>query len=127
MKGASVLLDSSAWIEIFGHGPLVKACQSELRSASAVCVPTVVLFEVYRKITQQVSEDSALSAIAVLTQNSIADLTQEIALSAADLSIAHKLPMADSLILAHALRSGSTLITLDNDFASIPGVKVIRG
>jgi toxin FitB len=126
MKSASVLLDSSAWIEIFGQGPLLQACQKELRSASVVCVPTIVLFEVYRKIAQQVSEDSALSAIAVLTQNSVEDLTQEIALSGADLSLTHQLPMADSLILAHALRSGSTLVTLDNDFSSIPGVKVIR-
>lgn len=125
MKEAT-LLDSSAWIEIFGQGRLAKACQNELESASQIVVPTLVLFEVYRKIAQQVSEDQALSAIAVLAQHTVADLTQEIALSAADLSLAHKLSMADSFILAHAQRTGATLITLDNDFASIPGTKVLR-
>jgi len=95
-------------------------------SASSVVVPTLVLFEVYRKIAQQVSEDQALSSVAMLAQHAVADLTQEIALSAADLSLAHKLPMADSLILAHAQRAGATLVTLDNDFTEIPGVKVLR-
>jgi len=122
----SVLLDSSAWIEIFSEGSLGKACRKELDSSKQVIVPTLVLFEVYRKIAKQVSEDQGLSAIAVLTQFSVADLTQDIALTAADLSLTHKLPMADSLILAHAQRSEATLVTLDNDFATIPGVIVLR-
>jgi toxin FitB len=122
----TVLLDSSAWIEILGQGKQAKQCSQALSSAATVIVPTLVLYEVYRKIAHQVSEDQALSAVAVLTQYSVSDLNQEIALSAADLSLIHKLSMADSLILAHAQRARATLITLDNDFATVPGVKVLR-
>jgi toxin FitB len=62
----------------------------------------------------------------MLAQHTVADLTQEVALSAADLSIAHKLPMADSFVLAHAQRASATLVTLDDDFAGLPGATVLR-
>jgi predicted nucleic acid-binding protein len=34
--------------------------------------------------------------------------------------------MADSVALAHAYAAGAELVTLDNDFAKIHGVKVVR-
>ncbi|MEW6055426.1 MAG: PIN domain-containing protein [Bdellovibrionota bacterium] len=48
------------------------------------------------------------------------------ALYAADLSIEFELAMADSLILAFAKEAGVSLLTLDNDFAGIPNVVVVR-
>lgn len=126
MTARSVVLDSSVWIEILGYGGLAKACTQALKGAEKVCVPTLVLFEVYKKIASSRSEDVALSAVALLSQHELADLTREVALAAADLSMQHGLAMADSFILAHAQRSGATLVTLDNDFATIPGVQVIR-
>jgi predicted nucleic acid-binding protein len=126
MKSSIILLDSSCWIEIFRGDKLSHRCQKELQSASVVIVPTVVLFEVYRKINTSISEDQALSCIAVLSQYKNVELTREVALSAADLSIQLKLPMADSLILAHSQNENAILVTLDNDFSKIPGVKIIR-
>ncbi len=125
MDTKSVLLDSSVWIEILGSGPLADVCTIELRSTTII-VPTLVIFEVYKKIATSISEDQALSAVALLSQHTVSDLTHEISLAAADLSIQHKLGMADSFILAHALHSDATLVTLDNDFAELPGVKIIR-
>jgi predicted nucleic acid-binding protein len=121
----NVLLDSSVWIEILSDGPLVEACKKEL-AASTVIVPTVVIYEVYKKITSSTSEDRGLSAIALLSQYMVTDLSSEIALHAADLSLLHKLGMADSLVLAHAQQSHAKLVTLDNDFAKIENVQVIR-
>jgi predicted nucleic acid-binding protein len=126
MKTSTILLDSSCWIEIFRNNKLSQKCQKELQNASKVIVPTIVLFEVYRKINISVSEDQALSCIALLSQHNIVELTREIALSAADLAILLKLPMADSFILAHAQFDNATLVTLDDDFSKIPGVRVIR-
>lgn len=126
MSTGPVILDSSVWIEILGSGPLSEVCLKELKSASEVLVPTLILFEVYRKISSATSEDQGLDAIALLTQNTVVDLNQEISLTAADLSLKHGLATADSLILAHAVYSESKLLTLDNDFAGIPGVKVLR-
>ena len=52
-------------------------------------------------------------------------LTDELALVAADLSLAHKLPMADSIVLATAQAHGADVVTSDADFADIPGVVYI--
>lgn len=126
MSQRNVVLDSSVWIEILNNGPRANACTKELRSAQTVFVPTLVIFEVYKKIATAKSEDSALSAVALLSQCEVSDLTREVALAAADLAIQRKLAMADSLVLAHAQQQGATLVTLDNDFSGIPGARVIR-
>ena len=123
---ADLLLDSSAWIELFNSGALLKACQRELQAAEKVIVPTTVLYEVYRKVASLTSDDQGLSAVTVLTQHSIADLSSEVALLAADLSLQYGLGMADSIVLAHAQHADARLVTLDNDFAAVPGVKVLR-
>lgn len=120
------VLDSSVWIEILNNGALAKNCLKELKCASHVCVPTLVIFEVYKKIASSRSEDQALSAVAVLSQHEVVEMTREIALSAADISLQKGLAMADSIVLAHAQQEGATLLTLDNDFAGIPGARVLR-
>ena len=67
-----------------------------------------------------------MEAISALSSFGIRDLTREVALLGADLSIEFNLAMADGLVLAHARHLETELLTLDNDFASIPDVKVIR-
>lgn len=121
-----VVLDSSVWIELLAIGPLAALCQKEFDAASAIIVPTLVIFEVYRKIAKQVSEDLGLSAVAFMNQQRVVDLSQEVALTAADLSLQYRLPMADSIVLAHAHQASAALVTLDNDFAAIPSTKVLR-
>lgn len=44
---------------------------------------------------------------------------------AAQLSLRHKLPMADSLIYATARQSQADLHTMDADFQGLPGVHVV--
>jgi toxin FitB len=120
------VLDSSVWIEILNRGSLAQTCIKELQAATRVYVPTLVIFEVYKKILASVSEDRALSAIAMLSQHEVVDLTRDISLTAADLSVQHGLGMADSLVLAHARQVEALLLTLDNDFSDIPGAQVLR-
>jgi predicted nucleic acid-binding protein len=124
LKSNLVLLDSSVWIEVITQGKLYEKCMHE--KSDQIIVPTLVLFEVYRKLSKNLSEDKALIAIAMITQNQVQDMTQEVALTAADLSLEYNLGMADSLILAHSRIHKAKLITLDNDFSDIKDVKVIR-
>jgi len=126
VKSPRRVLDSSVWLELLRRGPLEKNCRHELEEAGTVLVPTLVIFEVYRKLLQSLSEDQALSAIALLSQYEVRELTREVALLAGDLSVQHQLAMADSLVLAHAQEAQATLLTLDNDFAKLPGAKVLR-
>ena len=48
--------------------------------------------------------------------------TEDVALSAALISVKRKLPMADSLIFATAQAHGAVLWTQDDDFEGLPGV-----
>lgn len=61
-----------------------------------------------------------------MTQRTVIELDTPLALSAAKLSVLHKLPMADSLILATARAYGATLWTQDADFRGVEGVKYIE-
>jgi len=54
-------------------------------------------------------EDDALQAIALMKQGEVVDLTAEIALEAAKISFDHKIPMADSVILATAWTYEATI------------------
>jgi predicted nucleic acid-binding protein len=91
-----------------------------------VGVPSLVIFEVCRKVTARVSDDEALRVAAWLRTFGILNLTDEIALHAVDLSLTHKLGMADSVVLAHAARENAQLVTLDNDFATVKDAVIIR-
>ena len=126
MSRPKAIIDSSIWLEVFCVGPLARQCQSVMNSHQILAVPTIVIFEVYRKITKTLGEDQALTPIAFLKNHGVMDFTEELALLAADLSLEFRLGMADSMVLAHATGNRATLITLDNDFSGIPGAIVVR-
>ena len=72
---------------------------------------------------QQRDEDAALQIAAVLHQGKVVALDSGIALSAAQIGIAHKLPLAGSIIYATAKQFRATIWTFDADFAYLPDVK----
>ncbi|MGZ3709608.1 MAG: PIN domain-containing protein [Bdellovibrionota bacterium] len=117
-------MDSSVWLEIFLEGKLREISRKSIGRDAVVS--TVTYFEVYRKLKQRFSESRALEAMGALSPYRQLDVTQDIALSAADLSIEYGLGMADSLVLAQARYLGVPLLTLDNDFSKIPGARVLR-
>ncbi|MGH2373939.1 MAG: type II toxin-antitoxin system VapC family toxin, partial [bacterium] len=86
-------------------------------------VPTLAIFEVFKRVLQQRSEGDALRAVAVMKQGKVVDLDTLIALRTASLSVEHRLPMADSVILATARAFDATVWTLDADFQGLPGVQ----
>jgi predicted nucleic acid-binding protein len=126
MNRPKALLDSSVWIEFFGRGKKLKSVQRVMTEFRIVGVPSLVFFEVCRKISKNHSSELALSVASFLRQYGSLNLTDEIALHAADLSNEWKIGMADSIMLAHSFIEEATLITLDNDFAGIPKTKVLR-
>jgi predicted nucleic acid-binding protein len=89
-------------------------------------VSTIEIYEVYKVIRRDLSEERALEAVSVLRRATIAPVDEPLALEAADLSLAHGLAMADSLVYATALRFGATLVTGDDDFDRLPAAVVVR-
>jgi predicted nucleic acid-binding protein len=117
------LVDSSAWLEYFADGPNAAFFAPAIEKPGELIVPTIVVFEVYKRIRQQRARHAALEAVATLRAGQIVDLTLTLAIAAATLSHSEKLPMADSIILATARAENAVIWTQDADFERITGVK----
>lgn len=119
-----IVLDSSGWLEFFADGPHAGKFASHLRQPANVITPTVAMYEVYKWIKRERSEEEAVDAVATMKKTNVVDLTEELALTAADLSLAHRLAMADSMMLAAARAHKAELVTTDAGFEGVPGVTV---
>lgn len=117
------VVDSSGWLEYFADGPNAGRFAPPIQNTRELIVPTLSLYEVFKRVFQQRSETEALRAIALMQQGQVVDLNATIALTAAKLSIELKLPMADSIILATAREYPATLWTQDGDFKGMAGVR----
>ena len=67
-----------------------------------------------------------MEAVSALRRATSAQVDEPLALEAADLSLAHGLDMADSLVYATTRRFGATLVTGDTDFEGLPDTVVVR-
>jgi predicted nucleic acid-binding protein len=119
------VVDSSAWLEYLSDGPNAATFAKPIESTRTLLVPTISLYEVFRRVLQLRGEDAALRAATAMEQGMVLDLDRTLALAAAPLAIAHKLPMADALILATARKHRATLWTQDSDFEGLDDVRYI--
>ena len=117
-----IVIDSSGWIEFFTDGPLADSYATRLRSLPGIVTPVIILYEVYKRLKRDLSEDDAIVAVSAMQRTRIIPISGEIALTGADLSLEHGLAMADAIILATARMHHAELVTSDRDFESIPGV-----
>lgn len=117
------LVDSSAWLEYFADGPNAGYFSRAIEDAPALVVSAINVYEVFKRVLQQRDESAALQAVAIMEQGTLAEIDEPIALHAVELSVRHKLPMADSLILATAHTFDAVLWTQDADFDGIEGAR----
>jgi predicted nucleic acid-binding protein len=120
------IVDSSCWLEYFANGKNASIFEPIITDLDDLLVPTITLYEVFKRVLQQRDETQALKAIAIMQQGNVIDLTNSIAINAAKISIENKIPMADSIILTTAREYNAVLWTQDENFESIEGVKFIR-
>jgi predicted nucleic acid-binding protein len=120
------VVDSSGWLEYFAEGPNAGHFAAAVTATDELVVPTVTLYEVFKVVLREASENAALQAVAALARGTVADLTPGLALAAAKLSLQHTLPMADAIILATAQAHGATLWTQDAHFQGIGGVRYFQ-
>lgn len=119
------VVDSSGWLEYFADGPNAAAFAKPIHTTNSLIVPSVSLFEVFKRVMTQRGEDAALEAAAMMRQGRVVPLDDSLALEAARLSVEQRLPMADSIILATAMAHRATLWTQDADFENVAGVKYL--
>ena len=120
------VVDSSGWLEYFADGPNAAQFAKPIRDTETLLVPTISIYEDFKRVATQRDEDLALQAVAQMEQGRVVDLDRATALAAAQLSIELKLPLADSVMLATTKRFGATFWTQDSDFAAIEGVKYFQ-
>lgn len=117
------VVDTSGWLEYFFDSQNADSFSSEIEATDRLVVPTICLYEVFKKVNLVAGEAKALQAVAQMKQGRVVDVTERVALQAAQISIRYKIPMADSLILATTWIEQATLFTQDEHFKGLPGVE----
>lgn len=123
MTIVSNVIDSSAWLEYFADGPNAGHFADAIEDTSALVVPSITLLEVFKRISQQRDEATALQYVAVMQQGRVIALDAALAIRAALLGLRHKLPLADSIIYATAQQAKAIVWTQDSDFEGLDGVR----
>ena len=117
------ILDSSAWLECLEDGPNTIHFGPILLKLPDLIVPTIVITEVRKVALKQCPHEKAEEVTRAMLSGILIHIDEDIAVSAADLFIKHKLPLADSLIYAVALAQNAILWTQDVDFNGLPNVR----
>ena len=123
-----ILLDSYGWIEYFTEGPLAGKYAKYVEDVNEenTVMPTIVVYEVYKKIKGEISEEKALEAYAQLMRAKVIPIDISLAIEAADFSLKLGLGMADAIIYAAAKREGARIVTSDEHFKGLEDVEFIE-
>jgi predicted nucleic acid-binding protein len=120
------VIDSSLWLEYFADTEAGNAVSEIIENTDELIVPTITIYEVFKKLLYERNEDDALFAIAHMRQGKIIGLTDELALFAAKLGKDCKLPMADSIIYATNVNFNCILWTQDKHFMGLESVNYLE-
>jgi predicted nucleic acid-binding protein len=120
------IVDSSGWIEYFAEGGNADFFTTPIRDVEKLIVPTICIYEVFKRLLAERDEDSALLSVGLMSHGREVELDRNIAIEAAQISRELKLAMADSIILATARANNATLWTQDAHFKGLDGVKYIE-
>ncbi|HBG07875.1 MAG: twitching motility protein PilT [Geobacteraceae bacterium GWC2_58_44] len=120
------VVDSSAWLEYLADGPNAGLFATPLKERTALVVPSITIYEVFKVVCRQRGEDAALQAAALMQQGRVIELSPSLAMVAAKTSLELALPMADSIILATARLHNALLWTQDDHFSNLSGVQYVH-
>ncbi len=117
------VVDSSAWLSYLAGDKNSGKFAKPIEDVERLIVPSITLTEVFKALFRQQGEEVALTVIAHMQQGKIVPLDSELAIAAATFGLAHKLPLADSIIYATARKFDASLWTQDIDFKSLEKVR----
>ena len=120
------VVDSSGWLEYFADGRNASFFAPSIENVRHLIVPSISILEVFKHVLRHCSEKQAFESIECMLQGTVIDLDIEISLNAAKLGVQHKIPLADSVILATGQAHQATIWTQDADFEGLPFVKYIK-
>ena len=117
------IVDSSGWLAYFADEPNAKHFITPLKDTASLVIPSVTIYEVFKVVLRETSENEALQAAAAMQKGRVVDLTAMLAIAASKLSLEHGIPMANSIILATAKAFDALIWTQDSDLKNVTGVK----
>ncbi len=120
-----VVLDSSGWLEYLTEGAKTESFAPYLEGGGTVLLPAIVPYEVRKILLLREGKTSADACLSDALPRAIVPFDETLALKAAELSILHKLSMAEAILYATALHCGAQRITSDSHFADLPGVMLL--
>ncbi len=113
------LVDSSGWLEFLVDSDRAQLFEDAILDTEKLIVPVISIYEVIKRILRENDENEARRALQAMTQGTVVDLDLSIALDA----VGNKLPLADSIIYATAMRFGAILWTQDEHFEYLNNVR----
>lgn len=125
----AILIDSYGWIEYFGNGKLAEKYEKYIEKANTqeYITPSVVLYEVYKKMKREKSEEKALEAYAhIVAYTKIISLNERVSLNAAEKSLELGLGLADSIVVATAEDNNAKIVTSDKHMKEIENVVYVE-
>jgi predicted nucleic acid-binding protein len=124
----NVLVDSCGWIEYFGGGPLANKYEQYVAKANRRTYYTsaIILYEVFKRMSK-LDEKKAIKACAsIMSSTTIILVDENVALSAADMSVKYGLSIADAIIKATADLCEAKIVTSDEHLGKLKGVQLIK-
>jgi predicted nucleic acid-binding protein len=115
------IVDSSGWLAYFADEPNAEHFLTPLNDTASLVVRT--RYEVFKVVLRESSDNKALQAAVAMQKGTVVDPAASLAIAASKLSLAHNLPMADSIILAAAQEFGATIWNQGSHLKNIGDVK----
>jgi toxin FitB len=120
-----IVLDSSGWLEYLTSNEKQESFAPYLENNLTIIIPTVVLYEVRKALLLRQDKSAADVFFSEALKHIILPFDEALAIFAVELSLRHKLPMADAIIYATAQQHHAQLVTSDNHFSGLPDVVLL--
>lgn len=118
------LVDSSGWLEYLTADAKGPAFARYIQGNRHLIVPTIVLYEVYKKLLLSEGKTSADRFASDALRRRVVTLDEDLSIAAAEISLYRRLAMADAIIYATAQMYHAQLVTSDLAFQGLPGVTI---
>ena len=117
------VVDSSCWLEFIEDSSIGNAVAPTIADVEHLLVPSIVLYEVFRKLTAMKGAVYAKGFSQVMLNAQVVSLDSALSISAANVSREYRLAMADSIIYATVMQYDAVLWTADKHFDGLPNVR----
>ena len=81
------VVDSCGWLEYFSDGDNAQFFADAIEDVDHLIVPSICLYEVFKRVLQQREENDAIRAVAMMRQGEVVNLDSSLAMHAAHLGL----------------------------------------